>query len=126
MIYFISGHRDLSYEDFEKIYVPVLQKVIQEDLGAKFVVAECSGVDTMVQDWLALNFRFLERVTVFHMFQEPRHFASPRFNKKGGYDSDISRDAAMTEESDFDIAFVKDNRWTSGTAQNIMRRHNKK
>ena len=29
----------------------------------------------------------------------------------------------MTNDSDFDIAFVKDNRWNSGTAQNIKRRH---
>lgn len=30
----------------------------------------------------------------------------------------------MTRDSDFDIVFVKDDRWDSGTAQNIKRRHN--
>lgn len=30
----------------------------------------------------------------------------------------------MTNVSNYDIAFVKDNRWDSGTAQNIKRRHN--
>ena len=41
----------------------------------------------------------------------------------GGFKSDEERDSAMTNDSDFDIAFVKDNRWNSGTAQNIKRRH---
>lgn len=41
----------------------------------------------------------------------------------GGFKSDIERDSAMTENSDYDIAFIKDNRWNSGTAQNIKRRH---
>ena len=27
----------------------------------------------------------------------------------------------MTRDSDFDIAFVKDDRWDSGTAQNIKK-----
>lgn len=41
-----------------------------------------------------------------------------------GFKSDEERDSAMTRDSDFDIAFVKDDRWDSGTAQNIKRRHN--
>ena len=57
------------------------------------------------------------------MYQEPRYLASSKFKTKGGYDSDISRDAAMTMESDMDIAFIRAGRWTSGTAQNILRRH---
>lgn len=42
---------------------------------------------------------------------------------KGGFKSDEERDSAMTKGSDFDIAFIKDKRWNSGTAQNIKRRH---
>lgn len=41
----------------------------------------------------------------------------------GGFKSDEERDSAMTEASDYDVAFVKNNRWRSGTAQNILRRH---
>ena len=41
-----------------------------------------------------------------------------------GFKSDEERDLAMTRDSDFDIAFVKDCRWNSGTAQNIKRRYN--
>lgn len=42
---------------------------------------------------------------------------------RGGFKSDEDRDSAMTRDSDFDIAFIKDNRWDSGTAQNIKRRY---
>lgn len=33
MIYFISGHRDLSYEDFKKYYIPKLEKYWKMILG---------------------------------------------------------------------------------------------
>ena len=64
------------------------------------------------------------------MFDTPRNKpeglgSSPEFEGvyfNGGYKSDIERDSAMTENSDYDIAFVKSGRWNSGTAQNIKRR----
>ncbi len=46
-----------------------------------------------------------------------------RIANRSGFRSDEERDSAMTTDSDFDIAFVKDNRWDSGTAQNIKRRN---
>lgn len=45
---------------------------------------------------------------------------------RSGFKSDEERDSAMTRDSDFDIAFIKDGRWNSGTAQNIKRRWNLK
>lgn len=33
MIYFVSGHRDLSYEDFKKHYIPIIERTIREDSG---------------------------------------------------------------------------------------------
>lgn len=38
MIYFVSGHRDLTKEEFEEHYVPLIQKVMTEDQLAEFVV----------------------------------------------------------------------------------------
>ena len=34
MIYFISGHRDLEYEDFKKYYIPTINRMIKEDENA--------------------------------------------------------------------------------------------
>lgn len=38
MIYFVSGHRGLTKEEFEEHYVPLIQKVMTEDQLAEFVV----------------------------------------------------------------------------------------
>ena len=129
MIYFVSGHRDLSYEDFKEHYIPIIERTIREDKEAEFVVGDCDGVDKFAMDYI-----FKEHtvpLTIYHMFDTPRNKpfglgSSPDcegvyFN--GGYKSDIERDSAMTMASDFDIAFVKSSRWDSGTAQNIKRRH---
>lgn len=44
---------------------------------------------------------------------------------QGGFTSDIERDKAMTEHSDYDIAFIRKGKESSGTAQNILRRWTK-
>lgn len=123
MIYFISGHRDFTKEEFNAFYVPKLKKAIEED-DSKFVVGDYWGVDEMAQLWLKENLPFEEhhKVTVYHMYKNPRILGSEYFNLSGGYKSDVERDTAMTLASDVDIAFIHTGRWTSGTAQNILRR----
>lgn len=41
----------------------------------------------------------------------------------GGFTSDVDRDSIMTDLSDPDIAFIKDDRCDSGTTQNLKRRY---
>ena len=131
MIYFVSGHRDLSYEDFEKYYIPKIEAAIREDLEAEFVVGDCDGVDKYAIDYIYEE--YFVPLTIYHMFDTPRN-APKELGKdpnsegvyfRGDFTSDEERDSAMTKISDFDIAFVKDNRWDSGTAQNIKRRQNR-
>ena len=119
-VYFISGHRNLSKEDFDKYYVPKINEAISE--GASFVIGDYEGVDYMAQEYLGNNYDH-SKVTVYHMFNSPRHLYCQDFNLSGGYKSDIERDSAMTMNSDFDIAFITKGKWTSGTAQNILRRY---
>lgn len=121
MVYFISGHRNIDQEFFDRYYKPLLEAVLQNDPFPKFVVGDCEGVDTMAQDWLEKNVT-KDIVTVYHMYDSPRHNAGP-FKTVGGFKSDIERDEAMTRNSDIDIAYIMKGRWTSGTAQNILRRH---
>ena len=45
MIYFISGHRDLSYEDFKKYYIPKIREVLENDPWAEFIVGDCKGAN---------------------------------------------------------------------------------
>ena len=121
MVYFISGHRNIDQEFFDRYYKPLLEAVLQNDPFPKFVVGDCEGVDTMAQDWLEKNVT-KDIVTVYHMYDSPRHNAGP-FKTVGGFKSDVERDEAMTRNSDIDIAYIMKGRWTSGTAQNILRRH---
>ena len=49
----------------------------------------------------------------------------PEIYYVGGYECDTDRDSAMTTFSDVDIAFLRGkSKWKSGTAENILRRHN--
>lgn len=121
MTYFISGHRNLTQEEFTKWYSPLIFLAYNND--AKFVVADCEGCDRMAQDYLAaLN---VTDVTVCHMGNRPRYVASANFKLRGYYMSDVDRDSTMTRNSDCDIAFIRKGREDSGTAQNILRRWTK-
>lgn len=120
MKYFISGHRDLTLSEFNEYYVPRILEILQEDPDCEFVVGDYQGADTMAQRLLS---GYPEKVTVYHMSNEPMFLGCPDFKTIGGFLTDEERDAAMTKDSDEDIAFVKPGRRNSGTAQNLVRRH---
>lgn len=135
MIYFVSGHRDLSYEDFEKYYIPVLRYIIDNEMYSIFVVGDCDGVDKYAMDYLYYNLRYKGELHIYHMLDSSRNVPEGYKGHEfiddgmcevifhGQFKSDEERDSAMTQASDCDIAFIKDDRWDSGTAQNIKRRH---
>lgn len=124
MIYFISGHRDITEEEFKRYYIPAIYSAYYEDPDFEgFVVGDYEGVDKMAMDYITKNLPC--GLTIFHMFENPRNTPEDesRVSYIGHYKTDEERDAAMTRVSDVDIAFVKKGRWNSGTAQNIKRRH---
>jgi hypothetical protein len=122
MKYFISGHRDITKDEFE-LYRATIKDAIENDQDVEFVVGDYEGVDIMAQEYLKeLNYN---KVTVYHMFTSPRNIASDNFMLRGGFTSDEERDAAMTRDSDMDIAFLRKGKRNSGTAQNIIRRFEK-
>ena len=119
---FISGHRDITESEFQEHYVPILDKAIKD--GDSFVVGDYYGVDIMAQNYLASNGVDKERVTVCHMFEKPRNIA-PAYSErtKGMFQTDIERDSFMTWHSDYDIAWIREGKASSGTAQNVLRRY---
>lgn len=121
--YFISGHKDITLEEFEYNYEPLINLAISKTEDAKFVVGDCDGVDKMAQDYL-MNVLMIspKNVTVYHMMETPRYCNPLITNFKGGYQSDEEKDTAMTKASFEDIALVRDYTKISGTAQNILRR----
>lgn len=123
MVYFISGHRDITEEEFKEYYVPQLEDILQfGESCIQFVVGDYCGVDIIAQKWLLEHLNDKSKVTVYHMYDKPRNYASKKFKTKGGYRNDIERDSAMTEISDIDIAWIRKGKEGSGTAQNILRR----
>lgn len=122
--YFISGHRVITEEEFEINYKPAIDYVLYQNPNAKFIIGDFDGVDIMAQNYLidALGIE-PERITVYHMFEAPRNKNEKIINLIGGFQNDEERDAAMTNASCEDIAFVRDNKKISGTGSNILRRY---
>lgn len=119
---FISGHLDLTQEEFDEHYKNRITSAFI--IGHNFVVGDARGCDSMAQQLLA-TIALNNIVTVYHMYDAPRNFICTPvlpFDKVGGFTSDKERDEAMTEDSDYDIAWVREGRKNSGTAQNLKRR----
>lgn len=114
--YFVSGHLNLTQQEFDDHYEPQLSKAL-ENSECSFVVGDANGCDSMTQRWLQTRGAF---VTVYHMLTAPRNNVG--FPTVGGFTSDYERDAAMTAASTQDIAWVRKGRKTSGTAKNLARR----
>lgn len=122
--YFISGHRDITQEEFELNYQEALNSIISDVPDCKFVVGDYYGVDIMAQNYLVDVLQVdPSRITVYHMKESPRNINEKIKNTVGGFESDDERDEAMTKNSIADIAFVRNPNKLSGTAQNILRRY---
>jgi hypothetical protein len=118
--YFISGHLDVTMDEFREHYAPRIAAALADDPDAAFVVGDARGCDLMAQLYLR-DARAL-RVQVFHMLVLPRNNVGG-FPTVGGFPSDDTRDTAMTNASDADIAWVRPGRTSSGTAANLARRY---
>ena len=112
---FISGHLDLSAEEFDEHYRPALDVALTRN--ESFVVGDARGTDALAQEYLRGK---TDAVTVYHMFTAPRNNAG--FPTRGGFSNDTERDAQMTLDSYQDIAWVRPGRERSGTQKNLDRR----
>lgn len=121
--YFISGHRNITEKEFKDNYAPAIMRAAAED-HSTFVIGDYYGVDIMAQNYLVDILHINpDRITVYHMFEAPRN-KNPKITKtKGGFTTDSERDSQMTNDSQVDIAFVRDEKQMSGTGENLLRRH---
>ena len=57
MIYFISGHRDITQEEFDANYVPAIEDAIDNGQttweDCEFIVGDCKGCDQMAAEYIA-------------------------------------------------------------------------
>lgn len=111
----ITGHTDLSREDFEKYYVPV----IRQYLGCSFNLGAADGVDKMAYEYLLEH---SQDVTVYQPATKrfPGHILpdTPRDITAMTY---TERDDKLRSDSDILIGFVRGDFRSlgSGSARNI-------
>lgn len=127
MTYFVSGHRDLTQEEFNEHYIPLIDKVMKEDPWAEFVVGDWEGCDTMFVEHLLTNPNYPDTIIVYAdecvmkpLGEDPLNFSRIYFKECSNYDE---CDEWMTYNSDFDIAWIRPGRENSHTALNIKRRY---
>lgn len=119
MICFISGHLDLTVEEFNTHYRPLIDKALCNEHS--FVIGDAKGTDCLAQIYLIDK---TNKVIIYHMLDKPRNNKG-NFKTIGGFISDNERDSQMTKDSDYDIAWVRQGRENSGTAKNLKRRNKK-
>lgn len=120
MNYFISGHRDLTQQEFDIYYKPKIDQVLTSDKNATFLVGTSQGCDCMAIKYLD------EKQAWFKIFPYEKEYYKPKNGT--GYVSKIiftsydERDKYMTLHSNFDIAWIRKGKESSCTAMNILRR----
>ena len=125
MRYFVSGHRDLTQEEFDRHYVYLLDRVLADDPYAEFVVGDWEGCDSIFVKYME-EYYTDALIHIFYVYESripEGEFNEYRFHECNSYDD---CDAAMTRHSNFDIAWIRPGREDSHTAQNIKRRYNLK
>lgn len=137
---FGSGHVNLTPEEFEQHYLPKLKEAIAK--GHHFIMGSSPGADTMILDFLIDQLMEPPRIKVYLYERNPKsdrecreRYASLSIPFKFGFSSYTSRDAQMTQDSTYDIAWVRppeesqkllginfDAKKISGTQRNLDRR----
>lgn len=128
MKYFISGHRDLTIEEFEEHYIPIIDKIITDDDSAEFLVGDWEGCDLMAVEYLSLLPSIASDITIYYVEKVKMRpfgdvvydYKNIHFKEKSTYDE---CDSAMTLDSDFDVAWIREGKEDSHTTKNIKRRY---
>lgn len=124
MRYFVSGHRDLTQEEFDEHYALRIYQIIVEDSFAEFCVGDWEGCDSMFITYIEDNF---VNITIHLYFVDKPHLCLNHNSENHLILHNLNTydecDASMTKNSDFDIAWIRPGREDSHTAKNIKRRY---
>lgn len=100
MTYFISGHRDITEEEFDEFYKPAILDAINESEDewddCEFIVGDCRGCDEMAAKFIAEHIKQTIEdtmditnipcsLTIYHMFSEPRFRVGVQGEDRGWY-----------------------------------------
>lgn len=134
---FISGHRNITEYEFNTHYTKLIDEYIDwvnaiSPLGDKcltFYVGDCEGCDKMTIYYLisklchniklvicSLKRPFVGQID-YSLCQNDNITVIKKFI------THEERDSYMTSNTTCDIMWIRPGQWTSGTAQNFVRRH---
>lgn len=115
----ICGHIDLSEEDFNKYYLPSLEKYSPQ--YDTFYVGGAKGADTFAQKYLGNENAW--DVTVCDKGEQNNNLFPTIFKHKNGFASYIDRDDYMTSNSSDIIVFLRKHYMSigSGSFSNVVR-----
>ncbi len=103
--YFVSGHLDLTQEQFDLHYKEAITTAAV-DQTSTFVMGDARGTDSFAFNLLC-ELVSLDRIAIYHRGRTPRQTIKPGCNLVGMFKTDEERDTAMTLNSDIDIAWVR-------------------
>jgi hypothetical protein len=138
---FISVHRNITPKEFNYNYIDKIQSffnwVSKESSVAEkhltFYIGDCNGCDKLASDFI-VNYIITENVKNISVVLCRMVYPFDGQNKllQTNYDfikiltqfkTHEERDCFMTENTEYDILWVREGEWDSGTAQNFVRRH---
>ena len=127
MIYFISGHRDLTLDEFETHYIPLLNKILEDDPYARFLVGDWEGCDEYAVRYLITK-PVYPIITIYCVDGPRSKFLQDLVFQIGRIHTKLCKtydecDASMTADSHFDVTWIRPGRGDSHTAGNIKRRY---
>lgn len=136
---FVSGHVDIEHDTFITKYKQNLDNAISSN--DKFIMGDADGCDAFALEYLLEATVDPKDITIYYFRgkNSKQYYLDLNVNVKDGYDSYSKRDKQMTNDSDYDIAWVRSTEESkrlygvkynpkkkSGTQQNIERRLDKK
>jgi hypothetical protein len=142
MKYFISGHTNLTKEEFNKNYKEKLDSIIHNEKDYTFIIGNSNGADLIALKYLLNNGCNPKLITIYYMDnindRNENYYINLGLNIIKGFTSYDKRDSLMTKNSDLDIGWIRSpeenkkllesigekfrkNR-ISGTEKNLLRR----
>lgn len=118
--YFISGHRDLTEEEFNIHYASKIRKSNAQSPSCGYILGDASGCDKLAQEFLRKIGVSPERICIHHV--ESKQPANKYKYNLHSHSTESARRNYMTHVSTSDIAWVRPGCEDSEVRNNILRR----
>lgn len=136
---FISGHRNISEEEFETHYKSKIDHFIHwinhsdsylnSPKKLTFYIGDCDGCDKMAINYIISKLSRNIKLVICSL-KEPFEgqidyslCSNDNITVIKEFDTHEDRDTYMTVNTNYDILWIRQNEWGSGTAQNFVRRN---